>query len=262
MAGGSLLDRIKRALTHGQFLRREAIALPRARLIIANSERTKRDIIRCYGIDESIIHTIYYGIDPTKFYPAAEEERRRIRQQLGFSPDKHLIVFIGALGDRRKGFDTLFEAWEILGSERTNVELVVIGSGSDLPSWRKRATELPGHKAIHFLGFRRDIPAILRACDALVAPTRYEPFGLAVLEALCCGLPAIVSRDAGVAEIYPENLDGLLLNDPESAAELAEKMRSVISGSNGWSGPLLSVSDKLRHYTWDDMAAKIFALMQ
>ncbi|MDK2408772.1 glycosyltransferase [Aphanizomenon sp. PH219] len=53
---------------------------------------------------------------------------------------------------------------------------------------------------INFLGFRADVPNLLRAADCLVAPTRYEAYDLGVHEALCCGLPAIVSADAGVDE--------------------------------------------------------------
>jgi len=263
MPGGNLLSSIKSKLAYRQFLRLERIALRRARLIIANSEQTKREIIRCYGIDGSIIHTVYYGTDPTQFYPATQEERRATRQMFGFSPDKYLIAFIGALGDRRKGFDTLFEAWKILGPEIAgNAELLVIGRGAELPQWRKRAARLPGGGSIRFLGFRQDVPAILRACDAMVAPTRYEAFGLAVLEALCCGLPAVVSRAAGVAERYPEELRQLLLEDPENVAALVEKLHDLVRQRHRWSETLRPAATALRRYTWSDMAHRISNLFQ
>ena len=61
------------------------------------------------------------------------------------------------------------------------------------------------NRAAKFL-WSADVPNLLRAADCLVAPTRYEAYGLGVHEALCCGLPGIVSADAGVAERYSPEL--------------------------------------------------------
>src|SRR2546428_102724 len=75
------------------------------------------------------------------------------------------------------------------------------------------AHELAGR--VRFLGFRTDVPDLLRAADVLIAPSRYEPYGLTVHEALCCGLPALVSAAAGVAERYPAELSDLLIPNVE-----------------------------------------------
>ena len=112
---------------------------------------------------------------------------------------------MGALGDVRKGFDTLFEAWRrLVGDPGWDARLVVVGTGTSLPSWRARAVDEGLGGSIAFLGFRDDVPDVLAACDLLVSPTRYEAYGLNVQEALCTGLPAIVSAGAGIAERYPE----------------------------------------------------------
>jgi glycosyltransferase involved in cell wall biosynthesis len=263
MTGAGLFQAAKSRYAYARFLRSEATALRRARLIIANSERTKQDIIRCYGIDSSLIRTVYCGTDPSRFYLADEKERKALRKQLGFSPDKYLVVFIGALGDRRKGFSTLYEAWKLLGTEiSARTELLVIGSGVELPLWKKRSVELSPAGCIRFLGFRSDVPAILRAADALVAPTRYEPFGLAVLEALCCGLPALVSHDAGVAERYPRELNELLLANPSNLAEVAEKLRSLIARNDCWRDTVQPIANALRAYTWEDMSQAMYQIIR
>ncbi len=80
------------------------------------------------------------------------------------------------------------------------------------PSWRERSVRDGLGARITFLGFRNDVPKVLAACDALVAPTRYEAYGAGVHEALCCGLPALVTATAGVAERYPTALRPLLLS--------------------------------------------------
>lgn len=263
MPSNGFVRQAKTMLASRVFQRTEKVALRRARIIIANSQRTKADIIRCYGIDASRIHTVHYGTDPGEFYTLDEKEKIFTRRALGFPAEKYLIVFIGALGDRRKGFDTLFEAWKTFGVEGEAIaELLVIGSGSDLPQWQDLASKHPAGRAIRFLGFRRDVPAILRVCDAIVAPTRYEAFGLAVMEALCCGLPAIVSREAGVVERCSTVLDDLLLRDPESVAELIVKMRNLLANRTTWAHAMKPLSSDLRKYTWDDMADKIFRLVE
>ncbi len=67
------------------------------------------------------------------------------------------------------------------------------------------------------VGFTNRVSDILAAADVLVSPVRYESYGLNVQEAICCGVPAIVSRAAGVAERYPTELSDLLLPDPNDA---------------------------------------------
>src|SRR5262249_56896294 len=91
---------------------------------------------------------------------------------------------------------------------------LVGGTGSELPAWRRRVADEGLADRVRFLGFRRDVPDMLRAVDALVAPTRYEAYGLGVHEALCCGLPAFVTATAGVAQRFPPELADLLLPQP------------------------------------------------
>jgi glycosyltransferase involved in cell wall biosynthesis len=112
------------------------------------------------------------------------------------------------------------------------------------------------------LGFRSDVPDILRAADCLVAPTRYEAYGLGVHEALCCGLPAIVSADAGVAERYPETLQDLLMSNPDDVEDLVLKFKKWRSHQDDYKKLVFSLSQELTSYTWDDMAKNILAAIE
>ncbi len=256
------LHQLKRSVSHRLFLGAERQALQSARVIIVNSERTKRDLVDRLAIAPEQIHTVYYGIDPQEFYPASPNERTELRHQLGWVPEKPIVVFIGALGDRRKGFDTLFLAWQQLCADvYWNADLVVVGTGAELPLWQSRAVEARIASRIHFLGFRQDVPRLLRAADCLVAPTRYEAYGLGVHEALCSGLAALVSARAGVAERYPSQLGDLLLPDSDDATELAARLRRWRETIDQSSKLVNSLSNKLRNYTWDNMAEKILDLI-
>ena len=261
--GGGLPRRIKGALATRRFLRDERNALGRARLVVTNSERTRRDVIENLGVPPDRVHTVYYGADPERFRPPTATERAEARAMLGWdeSDDRPAIAFVGALGDARKGFDTLYEAWRHLADDPGwDARLLVLGAGATLPAWRARA-EVDGlGPSIRFLGFRDDVPRVLAACDLLVSPTRYEAYGLNVQEALCCGLPAIVSAGAGVAERYPEGLRPLLLPDPDDAPDLARRLAAWRADPGPTREAVADLGRALRGRGWDRCAAEIVAL--
>lgn len=260
---GSMLRAVKDRVAYRTFLYRERIALSQARLVITNSDRTRRDVIERLGVAEERVHTVYYGIDRDAFRSPTDDERITARDKLGWRSDRKVVAFVGALGDRRKGFDTLFTAWQELCIVKDwDGILVVIGSGAELPAWKARAAHVGLQDRISFLGFRKDVPQVLAACDALVAPTRYEAYGQGVHEALCCGLPAIVSRSAGVAERYSADLSDLLLDDPENVDELVGRLRDWRRRSNDYWSALGTLSKQLRAHTWNDMAAEIVQLTE
>lgn len=260
---GSWLRGLKNGAAHNSFLARERVALGQARIVIANSERTRRDVIEHLGVEEGRIHTIYYGIDAEAFRPPTEIERAAARDAMGWALDRPVVAFVGALGDRRKGLDTLFAAWKRLCAVgQWDTDLAVVGAGAELGAWKSRAAQAGLQDRIHFLGFRNDVPRVLAACDALVAPTRYEAYGQGVHEAICCGLPAIVSESAGVAERYPSELRDLLLADPENVEDLVTRLRNWRSHAEKYRTAVAAMSNQLRAHTWNDMAAQIVRLVE
>ena len=257
----SVARRAQQALMHRLSVEQERSVLRQAQVVIANSERTRRDLTERIGIDDSRIRTVYYGIDADRFAPPSPERRQRLREQLGFA-DKPQVAFVGALGDRRKGFDTLFSAWSALCRDRTwQADLVVIGRGAELPLWEQRARENGMEQRVRFLGFRADVPEVLAACDALVAPTRYEAYGLGVQEALCTGLPALVSAEAGVAERYPAELQELLLQDANDARQLEAALRGWQRNSDRLASATRQFSGQLRQRTWQVMSEDVRRLL-
>jgi glycosyltransferase involved in cell wall biosynthesis len=242
--------------------RRERTAIRLARIVIANSAATRRAVIEHTGLPEERAFVVYYGMDATYFSPTTSEQAAENRRALGW-PDRPCLAFVGALGDRRKGFDTLFAAFRELARESSwDADLVAVGAGAELERWRAEAASAGLEQRVRLLGFRRDVPTILGACDALVAPARYEAFGLGVAEALARGLPAIVSAGAGVAELYPAELRDLLLDDPNSQSELAGSLRRWREGMERQRARVAGVSRRLRERSWDGMAAEIVSLIE
>jgi glycosyltransferase involved in cell wall biosynthesis len=250
-------------ITHRHNLRHEAASLERARTVICNSRRTAADIVRLTGIAPERARVVYYGTDPMRFGPIRPDERENARRRLLLPDGRVTALFVGALGDRRKNFDTLFDAWRTLcRSTDWDVDLLVAGTGAELPSWRARAaSQLPKNR-IRFLGYHDDVALLLAASDVLIHPARYEPYGLAVHEALSRGITAVVSASAGVAERYPDTLRLLLLAEPGSAAELHDALVRWRADRCLLERRTAEFSSVLRSRTWDDMAHEIVGTIE
>jgi glycosyltransferase involved in cell wall biosynthesis len=250
--------RMQTAAMHAYYQRRERAALRHARLVVCNSERTAKDAHEYLGVDPARTRVVYYGSDVKEFALVSDEERATARRTLGWIPDRPVAHFVGALGDRRKGFDRLLEAWHLLCRDPSwDAELAVTGYGAELPKWRRRAAELRIDKRVRFLGFRSDIATVIAASDVMVHPARYEAYGLGVHEAICRGLPAIVSARAGIAELYPPTLADLLIADVEDEREIAERLHRWRWDIGSAAARTLPLSNRLRARTWGDMGADI-----
>jgi glycosyltransferase involved in cell wall biosynthesis len=91
----------------------------------------------------------------------------------------------------------------------------------------------------------------------MVHPARYEAYGLGVHEAICRGVPAIVSAQAGIAELYPPELSDLLIPDVEDATGIADRLLAWRRGIDSMAARLGPLSDRLRSRSWDDMGKDI-----
>ena len=250
--------RLQARVAHAYYLRRERTALQRARVVLCNSERTAQDVREHLGIDRARTRVVYYGSDAAQFSFVSDEERSAAKRELGWGEDRPVALFAGALGDRRKGFDRLLEAWGMLCRDPAwDADLAVAGHGSELAGWRRRVVDLRMDGRVRFLGFRPDISRVIGACDVMVHPARYEAYGLAVHEAICRGLPVIVSARAGIAELYPPTLADLLIADVEDAREIAARLHRWRWDVGSAAARIRPLSNRLRGRTWRDMGIDI-----
>jgi glycosyltransferase involved in cell wall biosynthesis len=243
---------------HQYYLARERTALRRARVVLCNSARTAGDVHERLGVPPERTRVVYYGSDPERFPLVTAAERAAARRELNWAENRPVVAFVGALGDRRKGFDRLFDAWRQLCRDGSwDADLAVAGHGAELSRWRRAAAEAGLADRIRFLGFRDDVSRVLAASDVLVHPARYEAYGLGVHEAICCGLPAIVSATAGVAELYPADLSDLLIGNVEDSSEIADRLHRWRSDIPAGAARVRAFSERLRARTWNDMSAEI-----
>jgi len=243
-------------------VRRELRMLRRAQLLLANSERTRLDLLRDLILAPERVHTIYLGSD-SDWKTVTRERRAAARAWLKRPQERPLVAFVGAFGhDSRKGFDTLWAAWQRLCARPDwDADLIVAGGGRALKKWRSAVARAGLGGRVKMLGFTDRVTDLLAASNLLVSPVRYESYGLNVQEAICCGVPAIVSASAGIAERYTPELADLLLPDPNDIDDLVMRMLRWKSDIDGFGKRVEPMARALRNHTWDDMARQIVTVI-
>jgi glycosyltransferase involved in cell wall biosynthesis len=260
---GSLVRRSKGRFVRTRELTAERNALREASVVICNSRRTRDAAVERAGVDAHRAHVVYYGADPVRVSVVSASDRADGKRELGLDPSRPLVGFVGALGDRRKGFDTLFEAWAVLCRRPSwDPNLMVVGAGAEMPLWKRRAREAGLADRMTFAGYRLDMPVVFAALDVLVHPARYEPYGLSVHEALCRGVPAFVSASSGVAERYPSDLNELLIANPDDPIEIADRLTKWRTDDERFACLIAPFSRQLRARSWDEMAQEIVNLVE
>ena len=257
------LERVKNRIDKTVARAREKVALARAQVVIANSNRTRRDLIDLLNVPAERVHTVYLGSEP-HWTAISAERRTAAREWLGKSSGRRLIAFVGSLGfDSRKGFDTLWSAWQKLCAIPSwDVDLIVAGGGRALPLWQSRIAASRLANRVTLLGHTNRIADVLAAADLLVSPARYEPYGLNVHEALCCGLPAMVTASAGVAERYSNEMTELLIPNPDDVDGLAARLLAWRSAPEVWKERVQPVARELRRRNWETMSRDIIEIVE
>jgi glycosyltransferase involved in cell wall biosynthesis len=211
-------------------VRRQAIRFDRAayhhpalRAVIAVSRRMQSELVRHYGVGIERITVVPNGVDPEGFAPERHPDAREaLRAELCVPPNARIALLVGTYA--RKGLDTACAA---VARAAPGVHLVVAGSGD--ARWAHRVAAAGGlENRLHLLGPRREVARLFAAADLFVLPTRYEPFGMVIVEAMAAGLPVVVSGIAGAAEWIADGQTGFVVADPDDAAGFAGAIRAVL----------------------------------
>lgn len=220
-----------------------------ARFVVAPSNLI-RDELLSIGVPEDKIRVIYNGVDLDEFQPGDVD-----RHALGLPSESPLALFVGDICSRRKNLDTTLHAV----AKVPNVRLAIAGKvkGSPYPAL---ARQLGIESRVHFLNFRKDVGTIMRAVDMFVFPSRYDTFGLVVLEAMASGLPVVTAASVGASELMtPET--GIVLGDAENADALADAIR-VYSDPMRRSAAGAAARIAAKAHGWETMSAQYLSLFE
>jgi UDP-glucose:(heptosyl)LPS alpha-1,3-glucosyltransferase len=236
-------------------LERRMFSARGARRLLAASDAVRGDIHRYYGVPEADIGVVPLGYDERRFSATRRAELREgARGRYGYAPADRVVVFAGNELER-KGFDTLLRAVARLDDPRARI--LVVGR-SDPSEFAALAATLGLSDRITFAGSSEDIAHEYAAADVFALPTRYEPWGLVIVEGLASGLPVLTTALAGAAVAVREGLTGCLLADPEDAAGLAAQLAWAFARTHD-SAAISATVDWLR---WPNVIAAYVAYLE
>jgi glycosyltransferase involved in cell wall biosynthesis len=204
--------------------------LRRADAFVSPSSEIAREL-RDAGIPPDRIVTIPNGVDTGRFRPVDGAEKRALRTALGLPPDAPVAVYSGRLV-RYKGLPILLRAWRDILPDHPAARLLLVGAGgTDLHNCeeelRRYVEESGMQESVVFTGFVERVEPWLQAADLFVFPTQDEAFGIALVEAMACGLPPVTTATGGIPDIVTHERDALVV-EPGALVPLREAIRRLL----------------------------------
>lgn len=139
-----------------------------------------------------------------------------------------VIVCVARLDHEKKGQDILIKALAMVKARSTLFTCRFVGDGPSRPLLERMVADLKLTDEVSFVGVRSDVAAQLAQADLFVLPSRYEGFGIVILEAMASCLPVIVSNIEGPAEVVEDGKDGLHFQSGD-ARDLADKIETLLA---------------------------------
>lgn len=202
-------------------------------LVIATTPQQFKIIVQDYEVPEAKVRMVPPGYDDSRFFPVSDASREAIRRRLGF--EGRVVLSIGRLA-RNKGYDLLIDAFDLVVEREPGalLYLAVGGSGMNaheeklLGELRELAEQSPSSARIRFGSYvpPEDLADFYRAADLFVQSSRYEPFGMAAIEAMASGTPTVISVHAGLREALSFGRHALFA-DPLDREDLGITMAKV-----------------------------------
>jgi glycosyltransferase involved in cell wall biosynthesis len=182
----------------------------------------------------SKISTVMYGYDP-QFSPMSLEKKPK--------DSTSAVPIVGTVGRlvAQKDYPTLLKAISILQSGGLTVNLVCLGSGPLQLQLQKMCHELKISDCVTWLGRKSDVANWIKTFDLFVLASKYEGFGLVLLESMQLGVPIVAARNSAITEVLGRENDGLF--ETGNAEELARLIKKYL---NEHEGNLLAKSNTLR----------------
>ncbi len=212
--------------------------------IIAISDWTKKELVKYFNINPDKIFVIPLAVDK-EFKPyniAKDTEEKR-------------ILYVGSERPR-KNLGVLLEALSLIIRTDSKITLTKIGASQSL-SARKSFIRTARHKKVHnninMLNYVDDIVSEYNKADIFVFPSKYEGFGLPVLEAMACGCPVICSSATSLPEVGGESV---LYFNPDKPEELAGAIERVLYDTALRNTLIQSGLKRSKDFSWDNVAQK------
>jgi glycosyltransferase involved in cell wall biosynthesis len=184
--------------------------------IVAISKGVERALVQS-GIEARRIRIIPSGIDIAPY--EAPFDRAGLRARYGLAPEEVLVLQVAALAPHKSQTD-LLKAASLAGPRCPELKIWIAGEGPLRRVLEEEHRRLGLDRVVRFLGFRDDVPDLLRAADVFCLSSYLEGLGTSILEAMAVGLPVVATAVGGIPEAVVHGETGLLV-PPRSPEALA-----------------------------------------
>ena len=238
---------IHRSLSYHLFMVLERRVYARDETLLpVTSRKMEQDLQRCFNRNGRT-PLVYYGVDLDQMNPARRESlREEARHDLKLPEDAFAILLIG--NDwKKKGLRCLIEAVGSLSTSHLWILVVGRDESFSYPDILRRSG-LENRMTI--LPIVQQVEKYYAAADMYAGPSLEDSFAMPPLEAMACGLPVVVSRQAGVSELVTHGVDGFVLEDPTDSRQLAEFIQRIYTSADLRQQIGRSAEATARQYTW------------
>lgn len=168
---------------------------------------------RAMGVPEHKIFLVPYSVDNDRFMKAAKldaAQKENVRKRYNAPADRPCVLYAAKFISRKRPLDLLKAVRQLQSQTQTPFSVIMAGSG-ELESELRGYCRSHALENVAFAGFvnQAELPRLYAASDIFVLPSEHEPWGLAVNEAMCAGLPIVVSREVGcVTDLVSDGVNG------------------------------------------------------
>jgi len=223
---------------------------------IAVSNLTKDIFLQEYNIDPQRVAVIHPGVGLNDYVTTDKKSiRADIRKEYGFSSEEPIIVF-ASMNFEIKGLDAIMLALAKLKAKRQSFKLLVAGKGN-VKKYTQMAREVNIAENVVFTGqlSKEKLIRLYLAGDMYVMLSKFDTFGMVVLEAMAAGLPVIISSNVGAKDIVQEGKNGFIISDTSEADYIASKI-GLLLNENIRSSMAQRALDTAAQNTWEMVATK------
>lgn len=201
---------------------------------------------------------VHPGVEVARFSsPDRDACRAEIRARYGIGTDDLLLLFVG-MNFEVKGLDAIITALAKarIAQPEANIRLMVVGRGNE-SKYRKQAQSLGIAEAVTFAGTQVDgLERYYRAADVFIMLSKFDTFGMVVLEAMAAGMPVIISPNVGAKDLVEEGANGFVLPAPQDADAAAERITRLTDAAQRTAMGAAAAQTAAMH-DWERLAEKI-----
>lgn len=220
------------------------------------SKKVAYDLQHIYRKTKNV-SVIYHGVDGRRFNPGVIASFRSATSQALWLPNYAKALLLVGNDWKKKGLRTILEAMPRI--RHPSIWALIVGRDDPAPYCDLLRANSLAHRVL-FLPLSPDVEWYYPACDLYVGPSLEDAFALPPMEAMACGIPAVVSRQAGVSEILTHGVDGLIIEDRTDSDRLALFIEKLTSEPELSAQLVSSAASTASKYTWEANADQLFGV--